>query len=283
MKRRFRQVDVFGKRSYTGNPLAVVVDGGGPTDGEMQRLAHWANLSETTFLLPPTDPAADYLVRIFTPASELPFAGHPTLGSCQVWLDSGGVPAREDEIVQECGVGLVRLRKRDDTLAFAAPPLIRSGPVDAGHLANLVDTLGLSPDDVVDAGWADNGAGWVALLLRDAQTVLDVEVDMSRYQSDELFHVGLVGPYAEGSETAFEVRALFVDGEGAVREDPVTGSLNASLAQWLLGAGYATAPYIASQGMVLGREGRPEITQDADGTIWVGGSVFTCIDGTIEL
>jgi PhzF family phenazine biosynthesis protein len=284
MERRFKQVDVFGRRAYTGNPLAVVAEAQGLTDDDMQGLATWTNLSETTFLLPPTHPDADYRVRIFTMARELPFAGHPTLGSCRVWLDEGGLAKGGDVIVQECGVGLVKLRVDGDTLAFEAPPLIRSGPVEPDHLAAILRALGLTEDDVMEAQWVDNGPGWVALLLHDAQAVLDVEVvDYDSYQRDEVFHIGLVGAHQEGSEAAFEVRALFVDAQGAVREDPVTGSLNASLAVWMLGSGLATAPYVASQGTVLGRQGRPVITKDDAGTIWIGGTVFTCIEGTIEV
>lgn len=284
MQRRFKQLDVFGRQAYSGNPLAVVVEADDLTTDDMQGLATWTNLSETTFLLPPTHPDADYRVRIFTMASELPFAGHPTLGTCRVWLDQGGSAKRGDVIVQECGIGLVRLRVDGDTLAFEAPPLIRSGPVDADHLAAILKVLGLGASDVVEAQWVDNGPGWVALLLHDADAVLGVDVvDYDSYQRDERFHVGLVGPHPPGSETAFEVRALFVDAQGALREDPVTGSLNASLALWMLDAGLATAPYVTSQGTRLGREGRPEITRDADGTVWVGGTVFTCIDGTIDL
>ena len=283
MRSRFQQVDVFAGAAFGGNPLAVVVDAQGLGADDMQRIARWTNLSETTFLLLPTTPDADYRVRIFTLSGELPFAGHPTLGSCHVWLASGGRPARDDVIVQECGVGLVPLRRQGGRLAFRAPPLIRSGPLDAPHLAAVAASLGLQGDEVVDAAWVDNGPGWVGVLLRDAAAVLAVEPDVSRYDGPLPFHVGLVGPYPPASPCAFEVRALFTDGGGALLEDPVTGSLNASLAQWLISTGRATAPYVTSQGTRLGRTGRPAITQDADGEVWVGGDVVARIEGVIEL
>lgn len=283
MLRRFQQIDVFGAEPFTGNPLAVVLDAGGLSTGEMQHLARWTNLSETAFLLPATTAEADYRVRIFTLARELPFAGHPTLGSCHAWLVAGGEPRRPDLIVQECAAGLVPIRRDDNGLAFAAPPLLRSGPVEEGLMEELALVLGLDRGQIVDARWADNGPGWVAVLLEDAATVLDVEPDFGRYSGDESLDIGLVGPYPEGSECAFEVRAVFGDERGAMREDPVTGSLNASLAQWLLSTGRATAPYVASQGTRLGRRGRPRIDRDAEGTVWVGGATVTCIDGEIKI
>lgn len=283
MLRRFQQIDVFGAEPFTGNPLAVVLDAGGLSTGEMQHLARWTNLSETAFLLPATTAEADYRVRIFTLARELPFAGHPTLGSCHAWLVAGGEPRRPDLIVQECAAGLVPIRRDDNGIAFAAPPLLRSGPVEEGLMEELALVLGLDRGQIVDARWADNGPGWVAVLLEDAATVLDVEPDFGRYSGDESLDIGLVGPYPEGSECAFEVRAVFSDERGAMREDPVTGSLNASLAQWLLSTGRATAPYVASQGTRLGRRGRPRIDRDAEGTVWVGGATVTCIDGEIKI
>lgn len=282
MRRRFQQLDVFGTDPFTGNPLAVVVDGEGLTTEEMQRIARWTNLSETTFLLPPTTQDADYLVRIFTPAEELSFAGHPTLGSCRAWLTAGGAPSDPDVVVQECGAGLVPIRRDGDLLAFAAPPLQRSGPPEGSDLEHVTAVLGIPGDAVVDAAWVDNGPGWVGVLLEDADAVLAVEADLSRSSGSGPVDIGVVGPHPSGTEVAFEVRAFFSDGTGTLREDPVTGSLNASLAQWLLGSGRATAPYVASQGTRLGRRGRPRIEQDADGTVWVGGTTFTCVDGHLE-
>ena len=283
MRRRFQQLDVFADTPLLGNPLAVVIDAEGMTTEQMQHFARWTNLSETTFLLPARSPEADYRVRIFTLVGELPFAGHPTLGSCHAWLTSGGAPRDPARIVQECGAGLVPIRKRGGMLAFAAPPLIRGGEVDEGFVEEIAAILGLERKAVVDAQWADNGPGWVAVLLEDAEAVLAVDADLSRSDGDRPLDIGLVGLYPAGSECDIEVRALFRDGPSTMREDPVTGSLNASLAQWLLGSGRLTAPYIASQGTRLGRAGRPRIDQDEDGTIWVGGRSFTCIEGYLEL
>jgi PhzF family phenazine biosynthesis protein len=283
MRRRFQQVDVFSPEPFRGNPLAVVLNAEGLSTEEMQDFSRWTNLSETTFLLPPTTPEADYRVRIFTLARELPFAGHPTLGSCHAWLAAGGVPRDAGRIVQECGAGLVPIRRGEHGLAFAAPPLIRTGPVDEALVEILADVLRIGRGEIVDAQWADNGPGWVAVLLKDADAVLAVEPDFTRWSGEGSLDVGLVGPYPPGAECAWEVRAVFSDEQGAMREDPVTGSLNASLAQWLLASGRATAPYVASQGTRLGRRGRPRIEQDADGTVWVGGPAITCIQGEVEL
>lgn len=283
MPRRFQQVDVFSPDPFLGNPLAVVVDGEGLTTEQMQRFSSWTNLSETTFLLPPTTPDADYRVRIFSLARELPFAGHPTLGSCHAWLAAGGVPREGGRIVQECGAGLVPIRRTEHGLAFAAPPLLRTGPVDEPFVGVLADVLGIARGEIVDARWADNGPGWVAVLLKDAAAVLAVEPDFSRWTGEGSLDIGVVGPYPPGAECAWEVRALFSDEQGAMREDPVTGSLNAALAQWLLADGRATAPYVASQGTRLGRRGRPRVDQDADGTVWVGGASLTCIRGDVDL
>jgi PhzF family phenazine biosynthesis protein len=275
VQRRFRQVDVFTPTPYAGNPVAVVLDGDGLSTEEMQAFANWTNLSETTFVLPPTDRGADYRVRIFTPVLELPFAGHPTLGTCHAWLTDGGTPA-EETIVQECDAGLVGIRRTPDGLAFAAPPLIRSGPVEEPLVQRLAAVLGIDRGQIVDAQWADNGPGWIAVLLESADAVLAV-----RPGADEL-DVGVVGPHPEGSPQAFEVRAFFPK-DGALIEDPVTGSLNASLAEWLLRTGRASAPYVASQGTALGRAGRVHISRDPDGTIWVGGGTVTCVAGEVEL
>lgn len=275
MERPFRQVDVFGSGPYAGNPVAVVLDGQGLSDEQMQRLANWTNLSETTFVLPPEDPEADYRLRIFTPVSELPFAGHPTLGSAHAWLQSGGSPRRPNVVIQECGAGLVRLRPTADRVAFAAPPMVRTGPVEEGLVDELSAVFGLDPPAIVDSHWVDNGPGWVALLLSSAEEVLAVRpgfVDRS---------VSVAGPYPPDGPAAFEVRGFFPK-DGAMVEDPVTGSLNASLAQWLLSSGRATAPYVASQGTALGRAGRVFI-EEHEGSIWVGGTAVTCVAGVVEI
>src|ERR1700735_4917538 len=257
MLRTFTQVDVFAKTAYLGNPVAVVLESDGLSDEQMQRFAQWENLSETTYLLPPTRPDADYRVRIFTPAAELPFAGHPTLGTCHAWLEHGGRP-RGDAIVQECAAGLIPIRSADDRLAFAAPPLVRSGPVDAELVVRLAAMLRIDSDEIVDSQWVDNGPGWVAVLLSDAQAVLDLApgaVDLD---------VGVAGPHPGGHQAQFEVRA-FSPVDGATREAPVTGSLNASLAGWLLASGRANAPYTAAQGTALQRRGRVHISVDDGG------------------
>ncbi|HEX5190219.1 MAG TPA: PhzF family phenazine biosynthesis protein [Streptosporangiaceae bacterium] len=275
MQRPFCQVDVFSSEPFLGNPVAVVLDGSGLSAGQMQQTANWTNLSETTFVLPATDPGADYQVRIFTPSTELPFAGHPTLGTCHAWLESGHEPRQSGVVVQQCGAGLVRIR-RGDMLGFAAPPLMRSGPVDEPLLEQVAGQLKIARTDMVAAAWADNGPGWIAVLLESAQAVLDVR------PGDGDLDVGLAGPYPPGSECAFEVRAFFPAGGQSV-EDPVTGSLNASLAQWLLSSGRASAPYVASQGTVLGRRGRVHIDVTGDGTIWVSGGTVIRISGEMCL
>jgi PhzF family phenazine biosynthesis protein len=257
--------------------VAVVLDGAGLSAAEMQRFAHWTHLSETTFVLPPSQAGADYRVRIFTPVEELPFAGHPTLGTCHAWLEAGGAPAGEGVVVQECGAGLVPVRRTGEGLAFAAPPLLRSGPVEEALLGRIASVLGVAREEIVDAAWADNGPGWVAVLLRDAGAVLALRPGFV-----EELDIGVAGPHAPGGDVAFEVRAFFgVD--GATVEDPVTGSLNASLAGWLLETGRATAPYVAAQGTALGRAGRVHVSRDADQTIWVGGGTVTCVRGEVEL
>jgi PhzF family phenazine biosynthesis protein len=276
MLRTFTQVDVFAKTAYLGNPVAVVLESDGLSDEQMQRFAQWENLSETTYLLPPTRPDADYRVRIFTPASELPFAGHPTLGTCHAWLESGGKPGREDVIVQECAAGLVEVQRTPDGLAFAAPPLLQEGPVEPALLPRIASQLGIDQSAIVDAAWADNGPGWVAVLLASAQEVLALRpraVDMD---------IGVVGVHPAGSPEAIEVRAFFRSGDATI-EDPVTGSLNAAIAPWLLSTGLTIAPYVARQGTVLGRAGRVHIFREADGQIWVGGSTLTCVSGQVDL
>lgn len=277
---RFHEVDVFASGPLSGNPLAVVHGAEELDDAEMQALAAWTNFSETTFLLEPTDNRADYLVRIFTPASELPFAGHPTIGSVAAWLAADGRPANDDRVVQQCGVGLVELRRDGDRWSFAAPPLVRSGPLGDQETARVADVLGLRIADVVDAAWVDNGPGWCAMRLSSAKAVLAVDVPAGDVGP---FFVGLVGQYPPGGDCAIEVRAFFNDASGAVREDPVTGSLNASLAQWLLAGGVLSAPYVASQGTRLGRAGRVYIDRDPDGMIWVGGHATLTVAGTLSL
>jgi PhzF family phenazine biosynthesis protein len=277
VSRQFVQVDVFTDTAYLGNPVAVVLGADGLSDAQMQQFARWTNLSETTFVLTPRARGADYRVRIFTPGGELPFAGHPTLGTCHAWLEADGRPAGADQIVQECGVGLVSLRRTEAGLAFAAPPLLRGGPVEEPVTVHVAEMLNIARSDIVDIQWADNGPGWIAVLLASADAVLGLRpgpVDMD---------LGVAGPYPEGSPAALEVRAFTAQiGPGAA-EDPVTGSLNASLAQWLLAAGRVTAPYVASQGTARGRRGRVHVSLDADGQVWVGGGTITCVSGTVEL
>jgi PhzF family phenazine biosynthesis protein len=275
MDRPFRQVDVFGSGPYSGNPVAVVLDGRGLSDEEMQRFANWTNLSETTFVRPADDPEADYRLRIFTPVAELPFAGHPTLGSAQAWLGSGGSPRRPNVVVQECGAGLVKLRPTAGRVAFEAPPMVRSAPVDEDLVEELAAVFGIDHAAIADSHWVDNGPGWVALLLSSADAVLAVRPGFVERS------VGLVGPYPPEGPAAFEVRAFFPTDDAMV-EDPVTGSLNASVAQWLLSSGRATAPYVASQGTVLGRAGRVFI-EEHEGSVWVGGAAVTCVEGSVEL
>ena len=284
MKRGFLEIDVFGAAPYRGNPLAVVLDGQGLSTEQMQDFARWTNFSETTFLLPPSHPEADYHVRIFTIASELPFAGHPTLGTCHAWLTAlGGKPKKAGVIVQQCGAGNVAIRQQAGKLAFAAPPLLRSGAVAEETLAEFAKVIGIARSEIIDSQWVDNGPGWAAVMLRDADAVLAAEPDFSRSNNPKSLFLGLVGAYPEGGECAYEVRGLFPDQRGAMIEDPVTGSLNASLAQWLLSTDRFKTPYRTSQGTRLGRQGRPEIDRDEDGTIWVGGTSFTCVSGEVEL
>jgi len=284
MARRFHQLDVFSAVPLRGNPLAVVHAAQGLDDVTLAAFARWTNLSETSFLLPPTEPAAagaagaDYRVRIFTPGGELPFAGHPTLGSCHAWLAAGGVPQNADFVVQECGVGLVRVRRQGQRLAFAAPPLRRTGPLEAALVQRIASGLGLTASDIVLHQWVDNGPGWCAVMLKSAAQVLAVTPDSSLLGDIKL---GLVGPHPARAHAAFEVRAFFPVPAGLI-EDPVTGSLNASLAQWLIGAGLAPASYVAAQGTALGRAGRVFVDQDGV-DIWIGGDVCVCIDGSVSL
>jgi PhzF family phenazine biosynthesis protein len=276
MTRPFRLIDVFGTDPFTGNPLAVVADAEGLTTEEMQAITRWLNLSETTFLLPPTDPAADYRVRIFTLAHELPFAGHPTLGSAHAWIEAGGQPKRDGVIVQECGAGLVTIRRDGDRLAFAAPPLLRTGTPTEDEIAEVVTVLQIDREAIVDAAWADNGPGWIAVMLESANAVLALEP--ARHHAERI-DIGVVGPHAAGSEVAFEVRAIFSDGHGALIEDPVTGSLNASIGQWLFASGRAHGAYVAAQGTRLGRIGRVSVSQDGAGQVWIAGATRTLFTG----
>ena len=275
-QRPFRQVNVFSADPLGGNPLAVVHSAEGLSEAQMGALARWTNLSETTFLLPPTDPDADYYVRIFTPGGELPFAGHPTLGSCHAWLAAGGKSRKPGLVVQQCGVGLVRVRCDGPRLEFAAPPVRRSGPLEQDLLAKIAKALALSSSDIVHNQWVDNGPGWCAVMLRSARQVLSLKPDWAALDSLKL---GVVGPHEAGHDAAFEVRA-FVSPGGY--EDPVTGSLNASLAQWLIGAGLAESSYVAAQGTALRRAGRVHLRKDGEG-VWVGGAVVDVIRGEFSL
>ncbi|MFG6460221.1 PhzF family phenazine biosynthesis protein [Roseateles sp. DXS20W] len=275
--RRFAQVDVFTATPLKGNALAVVIDGAGLSDDEMAAFARWTNLSETTFLLPPTDPTADYRVRIFTPGGELPFAGHPTLGSAHAFLASGGDAKKAGEVVQQCAIGLVRVKRDGARLAFAAPPLKRSGPVDDATRAQVLASLRVAPEALLDLVWCDNGPGWLAARLPDAASVLALQPDFTAMLP---LKVGVVGAYPEGSECQFEVRAFVPD--VGIPEDPVTGSLNAGLALWLQQAGLAGDCYVAAQGAALGRAGRVHVKRDAEGT-WIGGDVTPLIHGQVRL
>ena len=275
----FKQLDVFSNVPLKGNPLAVVLGADSLTDQQMADFAKWTNLSETTFLLTPRDPRADYRVRIFTTMHELPFAGHPTLGSCHAWLTAGGVPKGE-EIVQECAIGLVRIRRQGDELAFIAPPLLRSGPLEAPLLERVRLALGLAPEAILRSQWVDNGAGWLALMLADRDQLLGLRPDYAQLQGVAVGVIAPCDPSREGVEAHFEVRAFIAD-DGA-QEDPATGSLNAGVAQWLLGEGLAPERYVVSQGTAIGRAGRIRIERQGD-EIWVGGAVAACIEGHLQL
>lgn len=293
--RRFAQVDVFSAVPFHGNPVAVIVDADGLDEEQMARIANWTNLSETTFILPPDNPAADYRLRIFTPHRELPFAGHPTLGSAAAWLDAGGAPKHDDRIVQECGAGLVDIRRSprrggptdptgptdpasgsSETLAFAAPDRLRSGPLDDAYVDQIATALGVDRAEILGHQWADNGPGWAAVRLSSADQVLALTPDFSAIPDAKL---GVLGAHPDGAEHEYEIRA-FVPGVG-VAEDPVTGSLNASVAQWLVGENLAPNSYTATQGTALGRSGVISITAEDD-EIWVGGDTSICIRGTVH-
>ena len=273
----FCLVDVFGTGLFSGNPLPVLFDADGLSDAEMQRITRWFGFSETAFLVAPTEAGADYRVRIFTLDRELPFAGHPTLGACHAWRTHGGTAGAT--IVQQCGAGLIEIRATGDALAFAAPPLIRSGPVDEADLLEVAAFLGIARGIIVDSQWVDNGPGWVAVMLGSADEVLAINPPAT---AKRRFDVGVVGPHSAG-EAAYEVRALFSDHRGAIMEDPITGSLNASIAQWLTSSGRFTARYVARQGTALGRDGRVTVERDDAGQIWIGGQTLTIASGKIEI
>ena len=275
--RTFTVVDVFSHDAFMGNPVAVVLDAEGVDDEMMATISRWTNLSETTFLGAPSAEGADYAVRIFTPSTELPFAGHPTLGSCRAWLAAGGVPMNAGTVVQECGVGLIEIRLGDEgMLSFAAPPLVTSGPLSPALASEIVALLGIEESAVVAAAHVDNGPGWIGILLATADEVLALE------PKDSAHKIGVAGFYPPGSPAAYEVRAFFPDGARSI-EDPVTGSLNASLAQWLIDEGRVVAPYEASQGRRLGRTGRISIDVDAAGQVWVGGPTTVRVSGSLTL
>lgn len=279
----FHLVDVFGQSPCSGNPLPVIVaadaSGEGMSGEEMQRITRWFGHSETAFLLSPTDPDADYRVRIFTLDRELPFAGHPTLGACHAWLASGGIARPGQAIVQQCGAGLIDIRRSDGELAFAAPPLLRSGPVDQADIDRIATFLSIDPSAILDSQWVDNGPGWVAIMLGSADEVLALSPPPSWPERIEL---GVVGAHPPGHAAAYEVRSFFSGANREIIEDPITGSLNASLAQWLVSSGRFVAPYVAIQGTALGRLGRVSINRDGD-RIWVGGRTVSIATGSTIL
>ena len=276
-QRAFAQVDVFTAVPYLGNPLAVVLDGTGLSTAQMQSFTDWTNLSEATFVLPPTQPDADYAVRIFCPGRELPFAGHPTLGTCHAWLEAGGVPKGRD-VVQECGVGLVNIQRQGTRLAFAAPPLRRGGPLDEADVQLIAQGLGVSRAEILHHAWCNNGPQWRGVMLGSAEQVLALKANPELLKG---LDIGVVAPLASG-EAQFEVRAFF-PGNNGLAEDPVTGSLNAAIGQWLIGAGLAPSSYVASQGTCLARAGRVYVHRDAQNQVWVGGESVTCIQGSVTL
>ncbi|ASN19951.1 PhzF family phenazine biosynthesis protein [Arthrobacter sp. YN] len=275
--RPFSQVDVFAPGPRAGNPVAVVHHADGLSSEQMQNFANWMNLSETTFLLTPTDSAADYRLRIFTPRAEVPFAGHPTLGSAHAWLENGGKPHEDGQLIQECGAGLVTIRRTDTELSFQAPPLTKSGPVEPTLLDQAIASLGIDAGQVLGSNWVDNGPGWLGIRLASARQVLDLRPDFNAMGH---LNMGVIGAYYNGEPADFEVRT-FAPGHG-VNEDPVTGSVNAGLAQWLHSEGIVDGSYSVQQGTVLGRGGQLTITSEAD-AIWVGGSSRTIINGHIRL
>lgn len=273
--RPFAQVDVFSSEPYRGNPVAVFLDGEGLTEEQMLGIANWTNLSETSFLLPPTTSEADYRVRIFTPGGELSFAGHPTLGSAHAWLENGGIPRDSDLIVQECEAGLVDVRRNNNSLSFAAPPMVRTGELEAELLKKIITAFGITAEQVLAHQFVDNGSGWTVIRLATAQEVLDLEPDLSLIPEAM---VGAIGAYPEGAEHDFEMRT-FAPGVG-VAEDPVCGSMNASVGQWLISTGAVKGSYRVSQGVKVGRSGDIAISADNSGRVWVGGSTTTLFRGS---
>ncbi|NID05618.1 PhzF family phenazine biosynthesis protein [Luteibacter jiangsuensis] len=272
----FRQLDVFSDRPLGGNPLAVVFDADSLDDATMAALARWTQLSETVFLQSPSDPRADYRVRIFSPRGEMPFAGHPTLGACHAWLAAGGQP-KATEIVQECGIGLVPIRRDGGVLSFRAPPLRSDAPLEAPLRERIASGLGLAVNDLVDARWVDNGAGWCAVLLREPGRLHRLSPDPVALDG---LKIGVVANGGPAPDTAFEVRALVF--AGGMLEDPATGSLNAGIAVWFAQAGLAPDRYVIAQGRALGRDARIHVAREGD-ALWIGGRVAECIEGRISL
>jgi len=281
--RPFAQVDVFTTTAYRGNPVAVVLHGEDLSEAAMQAFTDWTHLSEATFVLPPTDPRADYRLRIFCPGRELPFAGHPTLGSAHAWLEAGGQPRDAGRIVQQCGAGLIAIEREGAMLSFAAPELVRSGPLAPEQLTGLLAGLGLQREDLLDHAWCDNGPPWEALLLRSPERLRGLRPDPVALAGRFIGLAACLGPAASDAQAALEVRAFFPGAGGLIIEDPVTGSLNASLAQWLMATGRLPERYCATQGQAVGREGQVLLKRDADGTVWVGGQSITCIRGQVQL
>lgn len=275
MSRPYILVDVFGSEPFSGNALPVIAEADGLDSMEMQRITRWFGYSETAFLLAPTEPGADYRTRIFTLDRELPFAGHPTLGSCHAWRETGGQPNEPGRMVQQCGAGLIDLRASADTLAFSAPPLVRSGPLEEGDTASFASFLGIERGDILESAWIDNGPGWAGVILASPEALLALQPPSSWPERIEL---GVIAPYPAGSGAAYEVRSFFSGERGAVLEDPITGSLNASIAQWI-GDRFAT-PYVAHQGTAIGRKGRIAIDRDEAGRYWIGGRTVTVASGT---
>ena len=275
--RKYSEVDVFSDQPYLGNPLAVVHDAQGLDDAQMQRFAKWTNLAETTFIMSPSHPEADYQVRIFSAVQEFPFAGHPTLGSASAWLAAGGQPRNKEHIIQECGAGLVKIRIADGLMAFQAPPLTKYEPADESTIREVAAALGISRDRILDAAWLVNGPEWIGIRLADAREVLELAPDPADLGT---LSIGVAGPQSPGHATAFEVRAFL--GGDPVWEDPVTGSLNAGLGRWLFDTGVAPENYVASQGTAVGCRGRVHISIDGD-EVWVGGAVSTCVQGEVRI
>jgi PhzF family phenazine biosynthesis protein len=279
MERRFRQVDVFGVGNFSGNPVAVVLDSEGLTEEQLRKFSAWTNLSECTYVYAPTSPEADYKVRIFSLNTELPFAGHPTLGTAKAWLDAGGVPRTPGLVIQECEAGLIPIRIEEKKLSFVSPPRTRSGPVAPEYLKSVMEILGVTKNQVLDSEWLDNGPGWVGLLLDSAETVLKLRPNASAHPGR--WDIGVIGAHPSGTETAFELRAFFTEGHEPLREDPITGSLNASAAEWLFKTNRASGSYLASQGTAMGREGRIHVSKEGD-RIWVGGETEVVLTGYLQ-